>query len=242
MLGSSRFFRQKRRQSSPTVLLKWEETDLPAIAAHEVGHAIFHAYRFSSPHNTPDAAVDITLAYNRLIKTKPVPAIAAAANTKGAPNPKIAGTQDPNAEVRHPSGIWPAEPTEWAQTSRHTERAQDGADEFFASAREALYISRGSLESAVKRYAKMDGTISDIWGDFINLLANLKKQAPSTKNKNPSTAEKAAVTQAQKDLAGMSKPIALIYLLYRTRAELLNFTFDPDDFVKNNARAEEVKK
>lgn len=123
-------------------------------AAHEMGHAIFHALETQAESKTKDAAkaanfrLKVADIYARLSQTKEF--------TEG--------------NETHPAGLWIADPSQWGPPGSAKEHPWQDPDEFFASAKEAYQVNRKGFVGAIARFKKLDPAVA---GPATELLALL---------------------------------------------------------------------
>jgi hypothetical protein len=161
----------------PVLMLDPSNADA-ATAAHEMGHAIFHALdqigSSGSKQAGPASAFRLRIAdiYLRLSETKE-------------------HTVD---EHTHPAGLWIADPSQWAPKGA-MEHPWDDPDEFFASAREAWVIDRRGFTDAIARMTKIDPKVKKPAQELVALLAaflgkgQLPKAGPAKANVKAATEE-----------------------------------------------------
>lgn len=133
-------------------------------AAHEMGHAIFHALRSQAESKAKDAAkagkfrLIVADIYARLSETKEF--------TEG--------------NETHPAGLWIADPSQWVPGGAKEHPWQD-PDEFFASAKEAYQVNLKGFESAVARFKNFDPKVEAPAKELFTLLGSFfeKGELPS---------------------------------------------------------------
>lgn len=124
-----------------------------ATAAHEMGHAIFHALKSQAGSGGKDAAkagnfrLLVADIYARLSQTRE-------------------HTED---NETHPAGLWIADPSQWVPGGAKEHPWQD-PDEFFASAKAAYQVNRKGLVGAIARMKKVDPGVAAPAKELLALL------------------------------------------------------------------------
>jgi hypothetical protein len=168
----------------PVLMLDPPNADA-ATAAHEMGHAIFHALEEMGSSGSKQAAgasafrLRIADIYLRLSDTKE--------HTIG--------------DQTHPAGLWIADPSQWAGSGEH-EHPWDDPDEFFASAREAWQMNQAGFMKAIARLTKVDPKVKQPATELVGLLKEFLNKNRLRDTKLP----KQRAEDASKELAGIRSP------------------------------------
>lgn len=156
-------------------------------AAHEMGHAIFHALKSQAESKAKDAAKAGTFRlivadiYARLSETKEFTA----------------------GDETHPAGLWIADPSQWLPGGAKEHPWQD-PDEFFASAKEAYQINRKGFESAIARFSKVDPKVKAPAKDLLALLSAFFKKGMLPSKRLPEERASTAKKELERE-TGVSK-------------------------------------